>query len=79
MLVTIICLAEWRQLMLEARLETIFDCMDFSNNGQISADEMVSPRRNTHHYTVLVLTHINSSDAIILLHCFLSLCHSSEA
>lgn len=73
MLVTIICLAEWRQLMLEARLETIFDCMDFSNNGQISSDEMVSQFQ----WIKFILIYI--TDSVILLHCLMSLRHSPKA
>ena len=41
MLIAIVCLGENKQLMLETRLETMFDLMDFSNSGQITTDELV--------------------------------------
>ena len=42
MLATVICLGDSSHINIESRLETLFDIMDFSNNGQVSADELVS-------------------------------------
>ncbi len=42
MLVAIICISDAnRSDMVELRLETLFDLVDFSNSGHLSMDELV--------------------------------------
>lgn len=41
MLITLAALGEAGHLMLESRLETIFELMDFDGTAQITMDEMV--------------------------------------
>jgi hypothetical protein len=44
MLISIVCLSDSNRIdMLELRLETLFDLVDFSSSGHLNLDELVCP------------------------------------
>jgi Ca2+-binding EF-hand superfamily protein len=53
MLMSIAVISENGKPMLESRLETVFDLMDFDNSAQITYDEFVSANIITN--TILIL------------------------